>query len=204
MVSEQDWTTTPVARPLPTECRHEAVIDGLKVKINDHGDTTDWTVAGWLADVRTYGSDYNGYQRPVDEAKAQATRAAHRLYAAGVRGAISYPVECCDRLFATRDAADQHEGEHVAELERPVPGVIHFSLLVPERVVCGATEGPAVSMPEQGVTCRACVLWINEHLSGYHLDVPPAPEEADSEHAAVVAEEVRREAEASESGEGDR
>lgn len=96
---------------------------------------------------------------------------------------------------------------------------VHFSLLIPERIVCGAAAGAAVSMPEQGVTCPACVDWIRGHLAGY-ADFS-SPEQVDTEHAAqepavafllpgetltpqeieILREATRRDRDASESGE---
>jgi hypothetical protein len=112
-MTEQDWTTSPIVKP-QSEFRHEAVIDGLKVTINEGSLSTDWLVEGWLADAPVWSGDYHGHRRSLDVAKAQAIAAAHRLHAVGVRGAKSFPVACCERIFATADAADQHEGEHRA------------------------------------------------------------------------------------------
>lgn len=218
-MSEPIWTAKPIARPQPTDFRHESVIDGLKVYINEKGDTTDWTVEGWLANVHTFGSDYNGYKRPIGEAKAQAIAAAHRLYAAGVRGEKSWPVSCCDRLLPTAEAAKAHEIDHVAEkAEAPGPVavygllgtlgiapagavVVHLDDYADSEHIIAAGGVAQFTDDPSAVTCPACREWVEQNAipaeATYQADIAISeaervigPEEADIEHQAdVVARE---------------
>lgn len=120
-MSEHDWTTTPAPQTTP-DVIHKATIEGLRVEITERpevkGGYARWMVMGYLADISVYaspGSPLAAYRVTVEQAKAAALAAVKRLRAAGVRGEIGYPVACCDRLFTTRDAADQHETEYGAE-----------------------------------------------------------------------------------------
>lgn len=113
-----DWTARPAPQLAQPDIRHEAVIDGLKATIEERpgvsGGYAGAMLRGWLADISIHAFVGDGYDTTVEEAKARAVVAAHRLYAAGVRGFKGYPVGCCRQLFTTRDAADQHEVDHQA------------------------------------------------------------------------------------------
>jgi hypothetical protein len=90
-MSEHDWTAVPVPpMPTPAEFRHTAVVDGLSILVEEkngqNAHWTSWKVDGWLADIEVWGANYHGLDKTVDQAKAEAVAAAHRMHAAGVRG----------------------------------------------------------------------------------------------------------------------
>jgi len=121
-MNEQRWSVTPSkAAPTPDlePGIHSVVIDGLKVEVKIEASYVHWSVEGFLADVPVRGGAFVWKLTPeeLEAAKARAIAAAHRLHAAGVRGAVGYPVGCCERLFTTKDAADQHEVEHLIARE---------------------------------------------------------------------------------------
>jgi hypothetical protein len=124
-VSEHDWTAAPVP-PANPDVEHAAVVDGLKVKVKERpaADAVSWTVEGFLANLRiySYSADNSlGHGASLDDAKAEAIAAAHRLYAAGVRGEKSYPVSCCDRTLPTKADAERHERDHLADIASSLP-----------------------------------------------------------------------------------
>lgn len=86
-----DWTVTPETKPV-TEYTHTATIEGLAIEVKERsGNWITWRVIGFLDDIDISASDYHfHHDRTVEQAKAAAVAAAHRLYGAGVRGEKSH------------------------------------------------------------------------------------------------------------------
>lgn len=117
-MSEPVWTAKPIASTTP-ETEYSTVVDGLTVIVVQRPGSNQAKVSGWLADIHIFafaGEPLVQYSDTLEQAQDRAIVAAHRLYAAGVRGEISYPVSCCDRLLPTRADAERHEADHLADI----------------------------------------------------------------------------------------
>src|SRR5258708_37285062 len=94
-----DPRAAPPAPPKPPQ-HHTARVEGLLVEAQMTDFGVNWTVQGWLADVRVDGFAY-GRQCSVEEAQAQAVAAARRLHAAGLLRQPRYPVASSDATLGT-------------------------------------------------------------------------------------------------------
>ncbi len=94
-MSDVDWTThpKPPAASLP-DLEHTAEVAGLKVTVTESGSygLARWRVEGFLDDIEVQAHDYYS-RKDVDQVKAAASRAAHRMYEAGIRGEKAQPSE---------------------------------------------------------------------------------------------------------------
>jgi len=153
---------------MPVDREIRAEMDGLKLKIKVAANGwVDWSVQGFLLDI--YAFHGRSGVDDVEKAQVEAERHARRMLAAGITGEPQFSVSCCGKTFATRDAADQHEGEHqAAETERmefvdaadPESGVVAYlrSLGPAKDVTYGATlpdynsEGRAFLLPGEALT----------------------------------------------------
>jgi hypothetical protein len=116
-VSEQDWTVRPLQSVDP-DLEYRTEVDGIQIKVKAEGAGRfiDWQVIGFLGENRVFIGKAIG-TGGVEKAKADAIRAARRMLAVGITATPTFGVTCCDRLFATREAADQHESEHAVTTE---------------------------------------------------------------------------------------
>lgn len=81
----EDWTVKPVR--LTSDATHTTTFEGLEVEVEESAGGTRWTVRGYLGeDAVLMGGFTNVYQRPVEQAQAEALAAARRLHAVGGRG----------------------------------------------------------------------------------------------------------------------